>query len=365
MSKMEYKDIIAFHPGFYINEIIEDMDITQEEFAKRAELTPKHLSDLLHGKAGITIDVATKLSSMLNTSIEMWFNLQNQYNFQIAEIKKQKNIDEQIRILNMIDTTFFYKLGLLPSKVSKVESVSILCNLLKISSLNVLLRPDLSANFRSTSSAQNEKHIVNANAWLETAITVSKKIEVSEYDSQKLKSYLPEIRSMTLKDPSVFLPKLKSIFSECGVSFVLLPKMTNAKINGVVKWLSNDKALIAMNDRMTYADTFWFSLFHEIKHIFQHKTSQVMISYKDMIYELNQHYEDEANKFAGDYLIPENALKEYLKTEKITKQSILSFAKKIGIHPGIVVGRLQNDKVIPYSSMNELRQKYKIIYQIE
>ena len=37
MSKMEYKDIIAFHPGFYINEIIEDMDITQEEFAKRLQ----------------------------------------------------------------------------------------------------------------------------------------------------------------------------------------------------------------------------------------------------------------------------------------------------------------------------------------
>ena len=40
----EYKDKIAFHPGYYIEEIIQDMNITQEDFAKRLQTTPKNIS---------------------------------------------------------------------------------------------------------------------------------------------------------------------------------------------------------------------------------------------------------------------------------------------------------------------------------
>ncbi len=32
---VEYNDITAFHPGYYVAEVIEDMGITQEEFAAR------------------------------------------------------------------------------------------------------------------------------------------------------------------------------------------------------------------------------------------------------------------------------------------------------------------------------------------
>ncbi|MCH7517000.1 MAG: DNA-binding protein, partial [Bacteroidetes bacterium] len=34
------------------------------------------------------------------------------------------------------------------------------------------------------------------------------------------------------------------------------------------------------------------------------------------------------------------------------------FAKKTNIHPGIVVGRLQHDKIIPPSWHNDLRERY-------
>ena len=60
MSKKIYYELIAFHPGFYISEIIEDMEITQEEFAKRAELTSKHLSDLVASKEGKLEDIISQ-----------------------------------------------------------------------------------------------------------------------------------------------------------------------------------------------------------------------------------------------------------------------------------------------------------------
>lgn len=44
----EYKDIVAFHPGYYIADIIEDMEIRQAEFATRMGTTAKTLSQLIN-----------------------------------------------------------------------------------------------------------------------------------------------------------------------------------------------------------------------------------------------------------------------------------------------------------------------------
>ena len=63
MSNIEqYKEIVAFHPGYYIAEIIEDMGISQAEFAARLGTNTKTLSYLLNGRANITNDLAKKLS---------------------------------------------------------------------------------------------------------------------------------------------------------------------------------------------------------------------------------------------------------------------------------------------------------------
>ena len=75
----EYKDIVAFHPGYYIADIIDDMEISQNEFAARMGTTAKTLSKLINGQANISNDLAKKLSVMLGTSVEVWQNLQNTY----------------------------------------------------------------------------------------------------------------------------------------------------------------------------------------------------------------------------------------------------------------------------------------------
>ena len=50
----EYKDIVAFHPGYYIADIIEDMGISQAEFATRIGITAKALSQLINGQTNIS-----------------------------------------------------------------------------------------------------------------------------------------------------------------------------------------------------------------------------------------------------------------------------------------------------------------------
>ena len=82
---IEYNNKIFFHPGYYIKEIIEDYGLTQEDFAKRLDTTAKDISLIIKGEQSISIDIATKLSRMLGTSISYWLNLQNIYDVGYAE----------------------------------------------------------------------------------------------------------------------------------------------------------------------------------------------------------------------------------------------------------------------------------------
>lgn len=358
---MAYSDLYAFHPGYYVEEIIEEMSISQAEFAKRMGTSTKTVSLLVAGKIRLTNELAQKLASMMGMTVEVWLNLQKEYDLKVLEIERQKALDEQASIVRLIDYSFFVKVAKLPATKRIEERISYLCGFLRIADLRILTQRDFLVNFRTGISSFDEKNLINAKAWVQTAMNIASRMQVAPFDAEKLKSFLPEIRKMTIQEPEEFLPRLKEIFSECGVRFVLLPSLKNSGINGAVKWFGDDQVMLALNDRRTYADTFWFALFHEIKHILQQKTRTVFISYNHKLEEESD-LEKDADRFAADYLITPKDYQEFVSTSSFTEETIISFAHNIGIHPGIVVGRLQNDGRIEHQSkLNHLKGQYRIV----
>lgn len=359
---MNYRDIMAFHPGYYVAEIIEDMGVTQAEFAVRMGTTSKTLSQLVNGQANISNDLAQKLSTMLGTSIEFWLNLQTAFDEKVIEINKEKATDEQAEIVAVIDYSYFVKLANLPSARTVREKIDNLCSYFRIADLRILRQNDFLVNFRTGIATVEDKNIINSRAWLQTALNVAAGIETEPFHADKLKAYIPEIRAMTLQDPEVFLPRLREIFSDCGVAFVLLPYLKNSGINGAVKWINQDRVVLAMNDRRLNADTFWFSLFHEIKHVLQQKTKTVFVSSsKQEMKEMDEKLEEEADTFAQNTLIPMRDYRQFAPSKYTSDAEIIAFAKKIGIHPGVVAGRLQHDHIIAPNRCSALKQQYKIV----
>ena len=82
---VENIDLIAFHPGQYIAELIEDYNMTQNEFAEKLEVSPKTISKLVNGEESISDDLAQKLEKFTNISMKTWLNLQNAYDVKMAE----------------------------------------------------------------------------------------------------------------------------------------------------------------------------------------------------------------------------------------------------------------------------------------
>lgn len=76
---VEYKDLIAFHPGQYLGELIEDYEMTQKEFAENLGVSPKTISKLVKGEESISNEIAQKLEKFINISMKTWLNLQNAY----------------------------------------------------------------------------------------------------------------------------------------------------------------------------------------------------------------------------------------------------------------------------------------------
>ena len=76
MNNKEYENIIAFHPGFYIEEIIEELEMTQDEFAKRLDVSAKTISKLINAQISLSDELASKMSIMLGISAETLINLQ-------------------------------------------------------------------------------------------------------------------------------------------------------------------------------------------------------------------------------------------------------------------------------------------------
>ena len=78
-STVEYNDTIAFHPGYFLKDIIDESGLTQEDFARRLGTTPKNLSMLIRGEQSLSVDIAAELSGMLGTTTAFWLNLQKSY----------------------------------------------------------------------------------------------------------------------------------------------------------------------------------------------------------------------------------------------------------------------------------------------
>lgn len=351
-----YKDLIAFHPGAYVAEIIEDFNITQQEFAQRLGVSAKTISKLVNGEESISVETANKLDKLTGVSIATWLNLQTSYDIKLLEIKESQNNDEE-ELCGIIDFKYFKENKFVEDKVYKAkEKIIELRKLFQVSNLSYLYNFNNLVSYRNTRGF-SEKSIVNSNIMLELAINLSKNKTNNKFNKNKLEKILPELRAMTLQEPKDFYSNLKDMLLDCGIIFCGLPALKNANLNGATKKFKNGSILLLMTDRNKGSDIFWFSLFHELGHILNndfysdHENSD---AYKDK--------EDKADQFAQELLIPKVEYLKFKQKNIYTKDEIMRFSEKIHIHPSIVVGRLQKEGEIEYNAYyNSFKVKYNIV----
>ncbi len=78
------------HPGLIVKRaLIEGTGLTVTEAARQLDVGRVTLSKLVNCKSGISPEMAVRLSIALNTSSEMWANMQAMYDLYQAELNRK------------------------------------------------------------------------------------------------------------------------------------------------------------------------------------------------------------------------------------------------------------------------------------
>ena len=89
------------HPGEVLRELcIEPLGISVTEAAKALDVSRKTLSAILNGRAGISTEMALRLSLAFDTSPESWLNQQTQYDLWKTSQKSKKLKVERLFVAN-------------------------------------------------------------------------------------------------------------------------------------------------------------------------------------------------------------------------------------------------------------------------
>ena len=352
---------LAIHPGELLEEEIEFIGMTQLELARRMGRPPQVVNEIIKGKKSITHETAVELENVLGISAQIWINSQSSYDFTLARSKEREQWNEQAKAgwLNQFPVREIEKRGWIDRYRDKTDKVGALLAFLGFASFDAWdkQRMEPVVGFRIS-----EKSKVSAGAlaaWLRKGEIDGRNMDTAEYDAQTFNDAIAQIRAMTSDDPSQFVPAMQKLCADAGVAVVFVPELPKSGANGVARWLTPQKGLIQMSLKWKWSDIFWFSFFHECCHILDHKVREVYIDSINDVPESRS--EASANKFAANLLIPPNEWNQFLLDRRFDTRSVSNFASNLAIHPGIVVGRMQNEKLIGHNRLTQLKSRYQRI----
>ena len=84
-------DLEFYHPGIYIKDIIEDKNISTEQFAENVGISVDAINKLVNSEVSITDDIANKLNDFTGISAKTWMNLQKNFDKRSFEYKNLNN----------------------------------------------------------------------------------------------------------------------------------------------------------------------------------------------------------------------------------------------------------------------------------
>ena len=359
-EKIIFKPVVAIAPGETLLELIRSLNITQAELARRMGRPLKLVNEIIKGKTAITPETAVQLEQVLGKPAAFWNNLESIYQDLKIRHEQGNKFKEMIDEAKKFPYAEMARHEWVPETRDAVKKVENLLQFFSVTSFeNIIEKAALQGAY--SISTKHKYSMPAIYAWLRQGVREVESVDVKEFDKDTLINNLPLIKALSKSGPDVFAPELDKIFRECGIAFVVVPELTNAPIFGSTRWLAPNKALIQMSIRLKWADYFWFHLFHEIGHILFDNKKEFNVDFKEN--NPSKESEERASEFAMDALVPKASYEEIkVRVEKLRSQGlsisdeVKKFATKLNIHPGIIIGRLQHERVLPYT-FNQLRMK--------
>lgn len=73
------------HPGVFLKEILEELNISQNAFAQAIGVSPMRVSHVIKGTRPVTAELALLFGKVFGQTPTYWMNLQTSYDLKTAE----------------------------------------------------------------------------------------------------------------------------------------------------------------------------------------------------------------------------------------------------------------------------------------
>ena len=344
------------HPGETIADLLEEKGWSQAELAQRMSFTRKHVNELIGGRTALTAEAALKLEATLGGDAGFWLAREAQYREALVRSEVETALQEYAAWLKELPMKDMIRFGWIQKLSTAGAQVAECLRFFGVATVEAW-RAKHEAPLVAFRAAQKlAKSTGSIAAWLRQGERQADSLKCGPYQEAGFRNCLTEVRRLTCEpNPAVFVPKLVAHCSAHGVAIVFVPAPAGCPVFGATRWMAHDRAIIQLSLRYQWNDHLWFTVFHEAGHIVRHRKNLLFLEGGDSI---DAQKEEEADQFARDYLIPAEKA-SLLPSLPRSAAAVRMFAASIGIAPGIVVGRMQKEGLLPWSHLNGLKVRYR------
>ena len=334
--------------------------MSQSELARRMDRPVRTINEIVNSKAAITPDTSIQLERALGISARLWNGLETQYREHLALVRAEQELATVADWAKDFPASDLVRHGLIPEGLtrSKTGKVAALLSYFGVSNTSAWERQWLApaAAFRESPTFSAAPKAIAA--WLRWGEIQAAGIHADPFDAKAYRDLLVEFRKLTRRDPPLVIEGVKERAAATGVIIVLTPELRGTHLSGAARWLATDRPLIQLSLRHKTDDQFWFTLFHESRHILEGKKRDY-VDAPESNETVGSTSEQDADKFARDTLIPPREYDAWVGIGDFSETAIRTFAEAQGVSPGIVVGRLQRDRILGRSQFNRLKKPIK------
>ena len=335
----------AFPPGEFIRDELEARGWTQGDLADILGRTEPKVSELINGKRAITPQTAKELAAAFGTSPQVWLNLETAFQLW-RDQTEQTAVKRRARLYALAPVKDMVKRGWieLSSNLDTLEQQVL--DFLGIE--NLTDTPDLSRVATRTSTAGIDRSPAQI-AWLVRVRQLARAVDAPPHRPSQLEPLLVALRNLLGNVEDV--RRVPACLAEAGIRFVLIEHLPRTKIDGAMMWLDAERPVIAVSARYDRIDAFWFTLMHEIGHLVHGDGTEGggwldidLIAGPDLDNLAKELSEADADAFATEHLVPRADLDEFIERIRpyYSARDISGFARRMGVHPGIVVGQIHH-----------------------
>jgi HTH-type transcriptional regulator/antitoxin HigA len=180
-------------------------------------------------------------------------------------------------------------------------------------------------------------------AWLARAVQRAreKKPTLIQYQEDMLSSsFLREVAQLSWSEQG---PKLAVEFLEKhGIAVVIEPHLKGTMLDGAALKDIEGTPIIGLTLRHDRLDNFWFTLLHELAHLWKHVGKDEMFL-DDLDTSSEDRREAEANRIAREAFIPRISWKRSDAYLSPSRENIDVLSRELKIHPAIIAGRIRRE----------------------